>query len=58
MMTIRIKIILDLLKKVVDLEGKIEEAIKDEKDKARRKKIAKAVGNRDLDALRKLILEP
>jgi hypothetical protein len=57
-MAIPIKDILDLLKKVIDLEGKIEEAIKDEKDKARRKKIAKAVCNRDLDALRKLILEP
>jgi len=56
-MTISLKEILDTLNKIIDLEGKIEEAIKSEKDKSKREKLAKAFKDRDPDALRKLLFD-
>jgi predicted transcriptional regulator len=45
----------DLEAKVEALVGRIKEAIENEKDKKRRKKILAAVDRRDLDALRDLL---
>jgi hypothetical protein len=47
--------ILGVLEKIIELEGKVEEAIKNEKDKKRRKAIADAFKKRDCDSLRKLL---
>jgi hypothetical protein len=52
---IDIATILKLLDKILDLEKKVEEAIASEKDKGRRKKIAKAFKDRDRDALADLL---
>jgi len=52
---IDIATILKLLDKILDLEKKVEEAIASEKDKNRRKKIAKAFKDRDRDVLADLL---
>jgi lipid II:glycine glycyltransferase (peptidoglycan interpeptide bridge formation enzyme) len=57
MATVSLSDILNMLQKIIDLEGKVEEAIKSEKDKKRRKAIAKAFKDRDCDALRKLLFD-
>jgi hypothetical protein len=56
-MAVSPKEILDMLKKIMDLEAKVEEAIKSEKDKSKRKKLSKAFKDRDPDALRKLLFD-
>ncbi len=48
--------ILKILDVIIQLEKKIETAIASEKDENRRKKIVKAYKNRDLAAMRELIL--
>jgi hypothetical protein len=47
--------ILKILDVIIQLEKKIETAIVSEKDTNRREKIAKAIKDRDSDALRKLL---
>jgi hypothetical protein len=47
--------ILGMVEKIINLEHEIERAIKNEKDKKRRKKIAKAIKGRDLNALHDLL---
>lgn len=53
--------ILKIVQQIIDLEKKVEEAIVDEKDKARREKLAKAIEeaikNRNLDPLRHLLFD-
>ena len=49
--------ILKLVQQIIDLEKKVEEAIADEKDKARRAKLAKAIKDRDLDAIRHILFD-
>jgi len=46
--------IIDLIYELIRIEGKIEEAIKNEKDKKKRKAIQKAYKNRDTSALHDL----
>jgi hypothetical protein len=57
MATVSLSDILNMLQKIIDLEGKVEEAIKSEKDKSKRKKLSKAFKDRDPDALRKLLFD-
>lgn len=52
-----LKEILSLVQTIIAFEAKIEELIKNEKDKRRRKQIKKAVKKRDTDALRKLLFD-
>jgi hypothetical protein len=47
--------ILKILDVIIQLEKKVETAIASEKDTNRREKIAKAIKDRDCDALRKLL---
>ncbi len=53
--------ILKLVQQIIDLEKKVEETIADEKDKARREKLAKAIEeaikNRNLDPLRHFLFD-
>jgi hypothetical protein len=49
--------ILKIIQQIIDLEKKVEETIADEKDKARREKLAKAIKDRDLDAIRHLLFD-
>ncbi len=54
-MAVNLGEVIRLLEKLINLEEAIEEAIENEKDKKRRKKILAAVERRDLDALRDLL---
>jgi hypothetical protein len=56
-MAASLKEIAFMLEKIIELEGKVEEAIKSEKDKSKRKKLQKAFKDRDPDALRKLLFD-
>lgn len=56
-MAIPLKDILAAIEKILALEAQVETAIKSEKDKNRREKIAKAFRDRDLDALRALLFD-
>jgi hypothetical protein len=56
-MAASLKEIAFMLEKIIEFEGKVEEAIKSEKDKSKRKKLAKAFKDRDPDALRKLLFD-
>lgn len=49
--------ILKLVDKVIDLEAKIEEAVKAERDAKKRKKIREAVAARDRDKLHDLLFD-
>jgi len=46
--------LIDLIYELIRIEGKIEEAIKNEKDKKKRKAIRKAYKNRDTSSLHDL----
>lgn len=56
-MAINLGEILKLLDKLTDLEKKVEEALANEADKKRRKKLLDAFKKRDLDALRDLLFD-
>jgi hypothetical protein len=49
--------LLVLVSQLITVERKIEEALATEKDKARRKKLAKAIEKRDLAAIRDLLFD-
>jgi hypothetical protein len=51
------KMVMDLEAKAEALAGQIKEAIDNEKDKKRRKKLMDAFISRDLDALRSLLFD-
>lgn len=57
MSPINISEILKALDAIIKLEKQISEAVANEKDKKRRKKLAKAIADRDVDALRKLLFD-
>jgi len=56
-MATSLKEIVYLIEQIINFEGKVEEAIKSEKDKSKREKLAKAFKDRDPDALRKLLFD-
>jgi hypothetical protein len=56
-MGVDLKEILEALEKIIDLEAKVEEAIKSEKDKSRREKMRKAFKDRDPAALRDILFD-
>jgi len=49
--------ILKIVQQLIDLEKKAEEAIADEKDRVRRKRLASAIAGRDLDAIRHILFD-
>jgi hypothetical protein len=54
-MAVDIGAIIEIVGKLIDLEAQIEEAVKSETNKRRKKKIIKAALAHDCDALRKLM---
>jgi len=55
-MSLDIAAVIALLQELIALEKRIEEMIESEQRKGRRKKLEKAVKDRDVAALRRLIL--